>query len=557
MDLFWLYRVIVGKGGYDAVNGRLGGWTQVYKDLPDNTHVDTSGSNRVKRTYERLLLEYERRCGCPEPVFNPAAPTPYPLLTAGFVHPAAGSGLPEAPAPLPPVPTPSGATPLAPVPKEYLAVPTAGVPGRKPRGPKPKAGPGRPPKRPVGELGADEDEEEGGGEEGGGGEGGGGGGGGGSGSSSSSSGAGLAAKRQKMSLANTSTSAYGVNDSRAGTGAYGAFDCAAAYMALPLLEVAWLAPEAVPLRLDAVVRGVPALCGSGSGSGCEGGAEEDAAVAAEGLARCLAGQEGAGGRRGRGGGSQHHIKACARCAYPRHVASAAAAGAAAAAGGGGGGKGGDMDTEDEREGAGAPGSPAAAEPAEGAASASSPPGAEAPAAAGYKPRAWALCASCPIAVCLPCQLAGHPALAGQQEAAREALLAPVSAAAAAAAAGSSLPSLGEAGLWHCARCSLQAGAGYEALPWCGGCLGELGAAPTGRSDSALGDLAVLQRNRALASPPPHWPPLVHCGACSQRFHGPCAWRAEAVECLEEWGVGGVRRRVFLCKPCVGGGGKVA
>ena len=116
-------------------------------------------------------------------------------------------------------------------------------------------------------------------------------------------------------------------------------------------------------------------------------------------------------------------------------------------------------------------------------------------------------------------------------------------------------SAGDAGLWQCRRCTLQHAAGYGALTWCGGCLGDLGRAPTARADTALCDLAVLQRNRALASPPAHWPPLLRCDHCTQKFHGPCAWRAGAVECLEDFsgggggGGGGLRRKLFLCGPC--------
>lgn len=79
-----------------------------------------------------------------------------------------------------------------------------------------------------------------------------------------------------------------------------------------------------------------------------------------------------------------------------------------------------------------------------------------------------------------------------------------------------------------------------------------------RGDGALMDLAVLQRDRTLASPPFHWPPLLKCDGCAMRFHGPCGWRDGVVESNEEGppSLQGVvlRRKVYHCAPCAKGMG---
>lgn len=94
IDLIWVYCKVVSAGGYDVVNGTLGGWSALFKQLPSGAQSETSGSYRLKRAYERLLLEYERRMG---EGWDPHDPAPCFLgvTTAGWEPPSAGNGVPH------------------------------------------------------------------------------------------------------------------------------------------------------------------------------------------------------------------------------------------------------------------------------------------------------------------------------------------------------------------------------------------------------------------------------------------------------------------------------
>jgi hypothetical protein len=80
-------------GGYDVVNGCKGGWATIFHGIPSAADVkEAPASNRVKKVYERMLLEYERRC---DEGWDGTNPPSLPLLTAGEVFMPAGWGIPQ------------------------------------------------------------------------------------------------------------------------------------------------------------------------------------------------------------------------------------------------------------------------------------------------------------------------------------------------------------------------------------------------------------------------------------------------------------------------------
>eukprot|EP01116_Phalansterium_solitarium_P003681 TRINITY_DN144_c0_g4_i1.p1 TRINITY_DN144_c0_g4~~TRINITY_DN144_c0_g4_i1.p1 ORF type:complete len:281 (-),score=77.18 TRINITY_DN144_c0_g4_i1:1010-1852(-) len=94
LDLFELFQRVCSFGGYSSVVRKIGTWSTIWKLLPNYDAAVTDASNRLKKNYEKYLLDFERFCHphllrCPPP--DPSSPQPPP-----------GS----------PLPTDSAATPL-------------------------------------------------------------------------------------------------------------------------------------------------------------------------------------------------------------------------------------------------------------------------------------------------------------------------------------------------------------------------------------------------------------------------------------------------------------
>lgn len=70
LPFFDFYRIVLKHGGFDAVNTKHGAWSVVGRELlalfsaPGAVQTaDSQGAYRLRKSYERLLLEYERRRG--------------------------------------------------------------------------------------------------------------------------------------------------------------------------------------------------------------------------------------------------------------------------------------------------------------------------------------------------------------------------------------------------------------------------------------------------------------------------------------------------------------
>eukprot|EP01114_Cavostelium_apophysatum_P015902 TRINITY_DN4429_c0_g1_i2.p2 TRINITY_DN4429_c0_g1~~TRINITY_DN4429_c0_g1_i2.p2 ORF type:complete len:403 (+),score=82.53 TRINITY_DN4429_c0_g1_i2:1402-2610(+) len=61
LDLHQLFREVVGRGGFNEVVKRVGSWAQIWKKLDNFDPSVTDASYRLKKNYERCLLEYEQK----------------------------------------------------------------------------------------------------------------------------------------------------------------------------------------------------------------------------------------------------------------------------------------------------------------------------------------------------------------------------------------------------------------------------------------------------------------------------------------------------------------
>jgi hypothetical protein len=485
----------------------------------------------LKKSHERLLLEYERRAAkTAPPIFDPFAPEPFEILTRSFTPPAAG-GSQEPRSAIGPRLFASGAAPLYPLPESAIIgggawggreADSTAVPGGVARRFDDDAAGASPGKRAGADAGGDDAQE---------------------GRAGVGAGAGGVVTATithgwRLSYANSS-SQFGNGDIRPVAGIYSALDGAGlAGVSLPLVDYSWRAPEAVPLRLHSVLS-TPAFAPSAARAACANAGVEDLSASIAAVTRCVTGAQYA----------RAHASTCALCGAPRCAALPPAAADAAPS---------------PSQQPPAP-TPAAVQVAPGDETENEGPanmgvrlvgGARASAtAADY--RAWALCSHCPKAVCAPCVFPTPSAAGVASAAARTTLLDAATALSISAGASSAegaargVSDVGGAN-WACPTCARgPARAGFDALPWCGGCCGAL-AAPPSWADTAA-DLAALQRARALAAPPNAWPPLLRCDGCAMRFHGACAWRARVAEVTL---VGAVPRKAFLCAACLPGVGGV-
>lgn len=62
LDLFQLYREVVAHGGFNEVVKNVGTWSKIWKRLGNFDPSITDSSFRLKKNYERYLLEYEFKC---------------------------------------------------------------------------------------------------------------------------------------------------------------------------------------------------------------------------------------------------------------------------------------------------------------------------------------------------------------------------------------------------------------------------------------------------------------------------------------------------------------
>jgi hypothetical protein len=197
-----------------------------------------------------------------------------------------------------------------------------------------------------------------------------------------------------------------------------------------------------------------------------------------------------------------------------------------------------------------------------------PPGAPPP------PRAWALCATCPAAVCLPCLLPTPAAAGAADDAGRAAALA-AAASASAAAGGASGAASDAGGAWQCAVCVTGRAPSFGALPWCAACSAPL-AGPPRPADASFFSCAATAGAAGGVDAAAAWPRTLRCEVCAMGLHGACAARSGAVAgaatlvapppddgapaaaaaaaALREISA---PRAVFVCGPCraaAGGGG---
>lgn len=62
LDLFQLYKEVVARGGFNEVVRRVGTWSKIWKRLSNFDPSITDSSFRLRKNYERYLLEYEFYC---------------------------------------------------------------------------------------------------------------------------------------------------------------------------------------------------------------------------------------------------------------------------------------------------------------------------------------------------------------------------------------------------------------------------------------------------------------------------------------------------------------
>jgi AT-rich interactive domain-containing protein 4A len=65
LDLYSLYNEVVEHGGYHTVVRNVGTWSKIWKRLPNYDSSITDSSYRLKKNYERFLLDFEYHC-CPQ-----------------------------------------------------------------------------------------------------------------------------------------------------------------------------------------------------------------------------------------------------------------------------------------------------------------------------------------------------------------------------------------------------------------------------------------------------------------------------------------------------------
>jgi len=62
LDLYQLYKEVIGHGGFIEVVKNVGTWSKIWKRLGNFDPSITDSSFRLKKNYERYLLEYEYKC---------------------------------------------------------------------------------------------------------------------------------------------------------------------------------------------------------------------------------------------------------------------------------------------------------------------------------------------------------------------------------------------------------------------------------------------------------------------------------------------------------------
>lgn len=59
LDLFLLFNLVQESGGYGKVTKKMGTWSKIWRRLPNYDGSITDASSRLKRHYERFLLDFE------------------------------------------------------------------------------------------------------------------------------------------------------------------------------------------------------------------------------------------------------------------------------------------------------------------------------------------------------------------------------------------------------------------------------------------------------------------------------------------------------------------
>jgi len=62
LDLFNLFKEVIANGGYHSVVRNVGTWSKIWKRLSNFDPSITDSSYRLKKNYERYLLDYEYHC---------------------------------------------------------------------------------------------------------------------------------------------------------------------------------------------------------------------------------------------------------------------------------------------------------------------------------------------------------------------------------------------------------------------------------------------------------------------------------------------------------------
>lgn len=174
-------------------------------------------------------------------------------------------------------------------------------------------------------------------------------------------------------------------------------------------------------------------------------------------------------------------------------------------------------------------------------------------------RGWALCSTCPTAVCFHCLFPSPTAAGAADEAARAAFLAAAAerslseAGRGASSAAGQLAGASDAGAWMCNGCCARREPGYAALPWCQHCSAPL-AGPARPSDRSYFACATPFYASSCA-----WPVALRCESCHMGLHGVCAARSGAIAAKAEVAVPSAdgaslqsvsaSRTIYLCRSC--------